>query len=124
MKSLDCPVFISEATEDSYYNTRKGIQDGSSESAKRRGVLKGKTVAIESSATFRIGDIDFEPFSVPHDAADNFGFVAMRDGVRVATLMDFGYMSALISIRFMAQRPSQSSPCAAAQVGSTTSRLS
>lgn len=96
MKSLDCPVFISEATEDSYFNTRKGIQDGSSESAKRRGVLKDKTVAIESSANFRIGDIDFEPFSVPHDAADNFGFVAEREGVRVATLMDFGYMSALI----------------------------
>ena len=63
---------------------------------KRREVMKNRTVAIESSSEFRIGDIDFEPFSVPHDAADNFGFVAKRDGVRVATLMDFGYMSALI----------------------------
>lgn len=47
---------------------------------------------IESDKTFRIGDIDFEPFSVPHDAVDNFGFVAGHDGVRVATLMDFGHI--------------------------------
>jgi phosphoribosyl 1,2-cyclic phosphodiesterase len=52
---------------------------------------------IESSREFRIGDIDFEPFSVPHDAVDNFGFVAKHEGVRVATLMDFGCFTKLIS---------------------------
>jgi phosphoribosyl 1,2-cyclic phosphodiesterase len=45
---------------------------------------------------FRIGNIDFEPFSVPHDAADNFGFVARSKGVRIATLMDFGHFTDLI----------------------------
>ena len=96
LKSVNCPVFISEATEDSYYGTRKGIQNGDSEATKRRDVLKNRVEKIESSRDFRIGDIDFEPFCVPHDAADNFGFVAKKEGVRIATLMDFGHITTLI----------------------------
>jgi phosphoribosyl 1,2-cyclic phosphodiesterase len=96
MGSIKCPVYISAETEDAYFSTRKGIQNGDSESAKRRKALGGRATTIESSREFRIGDIDFEPFSVPHDAADNFGFVAKRDGVRVATLMDFGHITPLI----------------------------
>lgn len=96
MSSVDCPVFISRPTEDSYYDTRAGGQNGDSESSKRRAALRDRTVEIESTREFRIGDIDFEPFSVPHDAADNFGFAAKKDGVKVATLMDFGHVTDLI----------------------------
>lgn len=96
MASVNCPVFMSRATEDSYYDTKAGGKNGDSESSKRQAALKDKTVEIESTRDFRIGDIDFEPFSVPHDAADNFGFVARKDGVRVATLMDFGHITPLI----------------------------
>lgn len=96
LRSVSCPVYISRATEDSFYDTRAGGENGNSESSKRRTALSDRTVEIESSREFRIGDIDFEPFSVPHDAADNFGFVAKNDGVRVATLMDFGHITPLI----------------------------
>ena len=97
MKSVKCPVFISEATEDSYYGTRRGeFQTNGSEGVKRRDALKNRVELIESSREFRIGDIDFEPFSVPHDAADNFGFVARNRGYRIATLMDFGCLTTLI----------------------------
>ena len=96
LKSVNCPVFISEATENAYYSTRKGIQNGDSEAVRRRDVLRNRTERIESSKEFRIGDIDFEPFCVPHDAADNFGFVAKKEGVRIATLMDFGHVTTLI----------------------------
>ncbi len=96
MGALRCRVYISLATQDSYFDTRKGGQNGESESSKRQAALNDRTVEIESSGDFRIGDIDFEPFSVPHDAADNFGFVAKKDGVRIATLMDFGHISDLI----------------------------
>jgi phosphoribosyl 1,2-cyclic phosphodiesterase len=92
LRSIDCPVYVSEATVDSYYDTRAG-SFGSGESAKRRAALKDRTVEIESCREFRIGDIDFEPFCVPHDAADNFGFIAKNDGVKVATLMDFGHVT-------------------------------
>lgn len=96
LAAIKCPVFISGETEDAFYSTRKGVQNGESESAKRKTALSGRSIAIESSREFRIGDIDFEPYSVPHDAVDNFGFVARRDGVRVATLMDFGHITPLI----------------------------
>lgn len=96
MTSVNCPVYISRPTEDAFYDTRAGGLNGDSESSKRQYSLKDKTVEIESNQEFRIGDIDFEPFSVPHDAADNFGFVAKKDGVKVATLMDFGHISDLI----------------------------
>ena len=44
MSSVDCPVFISRPTEDSYYDTRAGGQNGDSESSKRRAALKDRTV--------------------------------------------------------------------------------
>ena len=96
MAAVDCPVYLSRPTQDAFYYTQAGGQNGDSESSKRRTALANKTVEIESSRDFRIGDIDFEPFSVPHDAADNFGFVARKDGVRIATLMDFGHISEII----------------------------
>ena len=96
LKTLNCPVFISGKTKDAYFSTRKGIRDGESESQKRRTVLQNRTVEIDSGKDFRIGSIDFHPFSVPHDAADNFGFVAEQGGVKIATLMDFGHITTLI----------------------------
>ena len=96
LQTVDCRVYVSDVTRDAYFDTRAGGTNGDSESSKRQAALEGRAEAIESDRTFRIGDIDFEPFSVPHDAVDNFGFVACRDGVRVATLMDFGHMSELI----------------------------
>lgn len=99
LRSVECPVYVSEATEDAYYWTRAGGHNGDSEASKRREILKGRTVAIESNRDFRIGDIDFEPFSVPHDAVDNFGFVAKSGGVKIATLMDFGCFTELIKLK-------------------------
>lgn len=96
MGAVECPVYISSVTEDAYYDTRAGGKNGDSESSKRRKAMEGRTAAITSTTEFRIGDIDFEPFTVPHDAVDNFGFVAKREGVKIATLMDFGHITPLI----------------------------
>jgi phosphoribosyl 1,2-cyclic phosphodiesterase len=93
LRSVDCPVYISKCTEDAYYATEAGGRSGESESSKRQEAMKDRVVEIASDEEFRIGDIDFEPFCVPHDAVDNFGFVARHDGVCVATLMDFGHIS-------------------------------
>jgi phosphoribosyl 1,2-cyclic phosphodiesterase len=91
--SLNCPVFISAVTEDAYYDTNAGGENGNGESSKRHSAMSNRVSHVESSRDFRIGDIDFTPFSVPHDAVDNFGFVAKKDGVKIATLMDFGHIS-------------------------------
>ena len=95
LSHVKCPVNISASTEEAFYRTRKGT-NGANESEKRRAALKNRAVEIGSAADFCIGDLDFEPFSVPHDAVDNFGFVARHAGVRVATLMDFGCFTPLI----------------------------
>lgn len=95
MRTVRCPVYISEGTHEAYLSPRRSA-NGTKETHLRSHALKDKTVAIVSSRDFRIGDIDFEPFSVPHDAADNFGFVAKNRGIRLATLMDFGYFTGLV----------------------------
>ena len=96
LKTVDCPVFVSEKTENAYLTPKKRAKNGEKEARWRAEMLKDNTVNIESSQEFRIGNIDFEPFSVPHDAADNFGFVAKNEGIRIATLMDFGHFTNLI----------------------------
>ena len=94
LKTVRCAVYMSEATKDAYL--REKANKLNDEPQKRADVLRNRTVAIESSRDFRIGDIDFEPFSVPHDAADNFGFAAKNKGIKIATVMDFGYFTTLI----------------------------
>lgn len=94
LKTVSCPVFISGATCEAYLREKRNFTNN--EPQKRADALKNRTVEIESSRDFRIGEIDFEPFSVPHDAVDNFGFIAKYRGVKVATLMDFGCVTMLI----------------------------
>src|SRR5918912_1903890 len=96
LKSLGCPVYISGGTRDAYIREKSRNND---EPKKRAEVLRDRTVEISSSQDFQIGEIDFHPFTVPHDAADNFGFVATHEGVRVATLMDFGHVTTLVAER-------------------------
>ena len=95
-RTLECPVFISEKTKHAYL-APKNSKNGEKESKLRNDAIGDCSVKIESDREFRIGDIDFEPFSVPHDAADNFGFVARNRGYRIATLMDFGHFTPFIN---------------------------
>ena len=94
LNTVKCPVFISGETQNAYL--REKTNKSNNEPQKRRDATKNRVVEIESSKDFRIGDIDFEPFSVPHDAADNFGFVAKSAGVKMATVLDFGCFTTLI----------------------------
>jgi phosphoribosyl 1,2-cyclic phosphodiesterase len=49
---------------------------------------------FEAGKRFAVGDIDVEPFTIPHDAADPVGFVFEGDGVRIGFATDLGYMAA------------------------------
>jgi phosphoribosyl 1,2-cyclic phosphodiesterase len=60
-----------------------------------RGSAPGMPPRIETfqaGATFEVGDIEVNSFSVPHDAADPVGFCFEANGVRVAVATDLGYM--------------------------------
>lgn len=97
LNSVKCPVFISAETRDAYIRERKSLS--SSEPQKRTEILKHRTVEIVSSRDFRIGSIDFHPFTVPHDAADNFGFTATHEGTCIATVNDLGHITTLVRER-------------------------
>ena len=99
IRDLDCPVFISAKTRDAYVCESRRVGIANDEPRKRSDSLRDRTVEIDSGHDFQIGKIDFHPFTVPHDAVDNFGFTATHDGVKVATLLDFGHVTTLIMER-------------------------
>jgi len=89
------PVYISAKTLDAYVSERFNVAND--EPKRRAKALKDRVEQIESSRDFRIGEIDFHPFTIPHDAVDNFGFTATHQGVKIATVMDFGHMTTLVT---------------------------
>ena len=95
MKSVNCPIYVSGATLEAYLFENRNVKPD--EGTKRTDAVRGKIVEIESSQEFTIGAIDFEPFSIPHDAVDNFGFVAKHHGVKIAAVTDFGHLTTLIA---------------------------
>ena len=95
LRTVDCPVYISAKTCDAYVSERFKV--ATDEPRRRAAALNNRVEQIESSKDFRIGEIDFHPFTIPHDAADNFGFTATHQGVKIATLMDFGRITTLIT---------------------------
>ena len=97
LRTVDCPVYISAQTHDAYIGERFNVNND--EKQKRAKALRDRVEPIESSKDFRIGEIDFHPFTIPHDAVDNFGFTATHQGVKIATLMDFGHITTLVSER-------------------------
>ncbi|HBB88180.1 MAG TPA: MBL fold metallo-hydrolase [Blastocatellia bacterium] len=112
LRTVDCPVYISAQTHDAYVGERFNLNND--ERQKRAKALSDRVEPIESSKDFRIGEIDFHPFTIPHDAVDNFGFTATHQGVKIATLMDFGHITTLVSERLRG--------CAAVVIESNHSR--
>jgi len=114
IRDLDCPVFISGKTRDAYIGETRRVGMANDEPRKRADALCDRTVEIDSGRDFQIGKIEFHPFTVPHDAVDNFGFTATHNGVKVATVLDFGHITTLITERLRG--------CAAVVIESNHSR--
>ena len=95
VEMLARPFFCPGRNADAYIRERQGVS--SDEPRRRAEALRDRTEEISSSHDFRIGEIDFHPFTIPHDAVDNFGFTATHDGIKIATLMDFGHVTTLVN---------------------------
>lgn len=78
-KDLDIPVFVSD-----------GALEASGLTLPDRNRQR-----IETGVSFEIQRIVFTPFSVPHDAADPIAFTIESDGVKIAVVVDLGYISNL-----------------------------
>ena len=47
---------------------------------------------FQAGASFQVGDIEVQSFSVPHDAVDPVGFTFEAEGIRVGVATDLGYI--------------------------------
>ncbi len=79
-KDLEVPVFITD-----------GAYQAAAISLDPR-----KRQRIESGVRFDVHGIEFTPFAVPHDAADPIAFRIEKDGVKLAIVLDLGYISNLV----------------------------
>ena len=61
---------------------------------------KMKSVAIvemfSPGQRFTVGDIEFAPFSIPHDAADPVAFTFETQGIKAAVVTDLGYVPEIV----------------------------
>ena len=47
---------------------------------------------FQAGATFTVGDIDVDSFTVPHDAVDPVGFCFRSAGIKIGVVTDLGYV--------------------------------
>ncbi len=78
-KTLDLPVFVTDAAFQA-----SGLV-----------LPNGNRQKIECGFSFEVCGILFTPFSVPHDAADPIAFTIESDGIKIAIVVDLGYISNL-----------------------------
>lgn len=79
-KEMDIPVFIT---------------DGALQASGIR-LNPAKRQRIESGVPFEVYGLLFVPFAVPHDSVDPLAFSIEKDGVKVAIVLDLGYITNLV----------------------------
>jgi len=86
---LKVPVFLSEGTHHAWNRAMRDEQG--------QVPPLPKTEHFSSGRSFRVGDIDVSPFTIPHDAADPVGFTFRAEGIKIGFATDLGYMP--VSVR-------------------------
>jgi phosphoribosyl 1,2-cyclic phosphodiesterase len=51
-----------------------------------------KVEAFQAGASFSVGDIEIDSFTIPHDAIDPVGFCFRAQGIKIAVVTDLGYI--------------------------------
>ncbi len=85
-KHARCPVFLTEPT---HREVCRILPDGAGKKVER-------VEHIEAGCPLTIGDIEVDPFSIPHDAADPVGYAFRVEGVKIALVTDLGYLPELV----------------------------
>lgn len=81
-----CPAYLTEAT---HSEVLKMYPDGP--------IAKMERVEhIQAGQRFQIGDIEIDPFTIPHDAADPVGYAFYSGGTKVVIVTDLGYLPELV----------------------------
>jgi phosphoribosyl 1,2-cyclic phosphodiesterase len=85
-REWNCPAYLTEPT---HREIRKMYPDGAKTKIDR-------IEYIQPGVRFEIGDIEINPFSIPHDAADPVGYAFRSNGTKVAIVTDLGYLPELV----------------------------
>ncbi|MFZ3201258.1 MAG: MBL fold metallo-hydrolase [Candidatus Acidiferrales bacterium] len=90
-REWDCPAYLTEPTH-------REIVKMYAEDAEKPGkkATMERVEYIRSGERFEIGDIEVNPFAIPHDAADPVGFSFRVNGTKVAITTDLGYLPELV----------------------------
>jgi phosphoribosyl 1,2-cyclic phosphodiesterase len=81
-----CPAYLTEPTH-------RGILEMYPAGSVRK---MQQVEYIRAGERFEIGDIEVNPFAIPHDAADPVGYTFRANGCKVAIVTDLGYMPELV----------------------------
>ena len=79
-KKYDLPVFVNQKTLDAMPKQKEKIK-------------KDNIKIIKTEEKFEIGDLKIKPFSIPHDAANPFGFSIFKDNKKISIATDIGHMT-------------------------------
>ena len=79
-KKFDLPVFVNQETLDAMPKQKDKISEKN---------LK----TFKVSEKFSIGDLDINPFSIPHDAANPCGFTILNEDKKISIATDIGHMT-------------------------------
>jgi phosphoribosyl 1,2-cyclic phosphodiesterase len=91
-REFKCPAYLTEPTH------REIVKMYAAEDLERpsRKAQIDRVEYIRAGERFEIGDIEINPFAIPHDAADPVGFAFRTNGTKVALVTDLGYMPELV----------------------------
>ena len=81
-----CPAYLTEPT---HRELLKMFPEGPFQKIER-------IEYIQAGCQFEIGDIEVNPFVIPHDAVDPVGYAFRSSGVKVAIATDLGYLPELV----------------------------
>ena len=90
-REWDCPAYLTEPT---HREILKMFEDETGKPSKKPAVERVEY--IRAGQRFEIGDIEINPFAIPHDAADPVGYAFRANSTKVAIVTDLGYLPELV----------------------------
>jgi phosphoribosyl 1,2-cyclic phosphodiesterase len=94
-REWNCPAYLTEPTHREILKMFAATDEPGPEKPRKKARLDGVQY-IQAGVRFAIGDIEINPFAIPHDAADPVGFSFCTNGTKVALVTDLGYMPELV----------------------------
>ncbi|MGH9716627.1 MAG: MBL fold metallo-hydrolase [Candidatus Acidiferrales bacterium] len=83
----NCPAYLTEPTHCKIVE----MYAESPENPGRKGTFE-RIEYIQAGERFEIGDVEINPFRIPHDAADPVGYAFRANGTKIAITTDLGYL--------------------------------